>query len=1657
MLSAEEASRRLKEFESSPVPVKTKFPLLFPKELKSHVSKIFDLYKEPDTRIGYQTLNNAAEDLTKQVLQASHKHRQLMLGLCFPAIAAEVGYYVSTLSLRLPYTSGYTRRPFRSPNQVVTTAIQSALAAAIQYTKSHNRPMTWFAQWVGHMSFTFGHHTGSFPFLAASMDLNGREKSEVFQILADSVNGTHDVGTMGMHVAYSLAQCDFAAAWDLVEKMLLSAQRQEGLRSAILEAADFGQTEFFLRMLRVVLDENLLRFSSVVRAADVWFGTNWDSMSAGKVREALARMLDLLEHPAKAEQFATNASDPVICYFALWSLAFRDVQHAMTLADRLLSHQNEGVRFAAVKLLRSTMLHSSDRLTLKALSDPSIVVAAYAAENFEYGAPEEYQIPEVFDLLSANVKRFPSQPQEVIDPLGEFSVRIHKSKLISSMLSNAMHRASHELFHVVSDMNADQRTQLGRRMNLRRDAESAALCRPVMLQLAADLSPSVREEAFTWLEHQKPESGDAQVYESLLTRSGSELRAAVQRLLRRLPVSDQQECIVRLLGSKSAKQREAAVEMLVSNVLDNQDTWSQARLDEYVDSRKKLTKTETALLQKLKTESEAPLTLENGFGLYNPKDLRPAVKPEMPAVGKDFLFTPASVEVLKAMKGFIDANSDEIVVKSSWDGKQDEVLLGSMEWYFPAPKLGIPVRDQLSNQPALRALFTWWDRRPSFMRDADGLEALRALTQFTSNEPHRIDEGTVRAGPETRCEQLLSDYFRLEGNFNDVPITNRTLTRGLLTWLIKDLEPAIAIDSVLTGMEVLLNVLPDDPAVWGYPENPKSGWRFHRRASRWLGLLYHIDKEFHDTFATAQVIRHWRIMHWVCQRPGRLSCNAYWPDSDIVSRAFDAGCLNEAETTEYILREPFRAKNHYYSSNGLFPTINLWSGRRAPISADLRACVDKVRVRLLEIELQRGDQETLASPRVAALRYSGGSAVLLKALEQLGSTPFLRNGGYWGDSATSTKAILSHIVRTTWPDPEESLDGFKAHFESSKVKPQRLLDAAVFAPQWVSHAAGCLGVPGLDEAIFWFHAHTKDDQWQVEKETREAWAAEISERTPLDANDLKDGAVDVAWFNRVYKLVGAKHWASVAKAAKYASSAGGHKRAELFASAMLGEVDRDELLKRIKDKRHQDSVRALGLLPLKAGKSGEKDLLERYLLLQEFLRESKQFGSMRQASEKRAVSIGMDNLARTAGYADPLRLEWAMEIKDIQDLAHGPATAVIDDVGFSLSIDADGESQFIVEKAGKTLKSIPAKLKKHPEVLALKSRQKALTKQKRRMRESLEMAMCRGDSFTGDEISTLFGHPILRPMLEKLVVVGESTLGYPAEKGRIVISHDGSKEALGKEERVRVAHPFDLYQSGNWHLWQRDCLLREIVQPFKQVFRELYLLTDSESDEVNKSRRYAGNQVIPAHASALFRTRGWSMRHDEGISRTFHDEKITAWVDTLFDYGTAAETEGATVETVHFSKAGEWKPIPLADVPPRMFSEVMRDVDLVVSVAHAGGVDPESSASTVEMRQRLTEETCALLALKNVSFKSRFAIIKGEIANYNVHMGSGVCHVQPGGHICIIPVHAQHRGRLFLPFADNDPKTAEVISKILLLAEDRNIKDPSILTQIRQRPTPTDA
>ena len=195
----------------------------------------------------------------------------------------------------------------------------------------------------------------------------------------------------------------------------------------------------------------------------------------------------------------------------------------------------------------------------------------------------------------------------------------------------------------------------------------------------------------------------------------------------------------------------------------------------------------------------------------------------------------------------------------------------------------------------------------------------------------------------------------------------------------------------------------------------------------------------------------------------------------------------------------------------------------------------------------------------------------------------------------------------------------------------------------------------------------------------------------------------------------------------------------------------------------------------------------------------------------------------------------------------------------------------------------------------------------------------------------------------------------------------------------------------------------------------MYIITQNEIETVTRSERYQGHQIQPKKTIALLRSRGWTVSHEEGLQKVYHKKGYIATMFAMADWFSPADIEAPTLEYISFYSRKDYKPIPLKEIDPVTFSEVMRDIDLVVSVAHVGGVDPEASHSTMEMRAALARETARLFKAKNVAVKERHIIVNGKLADYSIHLGSGIVS-KNGLKLSIIPVHSQHRGRLFFTF-----------------------------------------
>ena len=690
---------------------------------------------------------------------------------------------------------------------------------------------------------------------------------------------------------------------------------------------------------------------------------------------------------------------------------------------------------------------------------------------------------------------------------------------------------------------------------------------------------------------------------------------------------------------------------------------------------------------------------------------------------------------------------------------------------------------------------------------------------------------------------------------------------------------------------------------------------------------------------------------------------------------------------------------------------------------------------LVKNELKRGDSPTIYSKSLNRIYRIEGIEYLVQILQALGKETLDRASYYWGGNDTK-KSVLSHLLKACYPSEKDNSKELAKKLKGTDITEQRLIEVAMYASQWLEIIESYLGWKGLVSGCYYFQAHMSD----VDKNKEGL----IAKYTPISIDDLRDGAFDIDWFKSAYKELGEKKFEMLYDSAKYISDGAKHSRARMFADAVNGKLNLKETEKKIEDKRNKDLVASYSLIPLLKDK--QKDALHRYQFLQKFLKESKKFGAQRRASEAKAVNISLENLSRNMGYSDVTRLIWNMETALINEMKEYFEPKKLDDVDVYIKIDDLGQSEIIYEKAGKELKSLPTKLKKDKYIEAIKEVHKNLKEQYRRSRKMLEEAMEDGTEFYGYEIENLMTNPVIAPILKSLVFKMGNDLGYYVDKK--LKSAKKKSVAIKDNSLLKIAHCFDLFESGEWATYQKDIFDRELKQPFKQVFRELYVKTVDEKGR-DKSLRYAGHQVQPSKTVALLKTRRWIIDGQEGLEKVYYKENIIAKIFALADWFSPADIEAPTLEEVQFFDRKTFKPILIDEVPDLIFTEVMRDIDLVVSVAHVGDVDPEASHSTIEMRKAIVEFNCKLFKLKNVTFAENHALIKGERAEYSIHLGSGLIHQKAGSAINVLPVHSQHRGRVFLPFIDDDPKTAEIMAKVLLFAQDDKIKDVFILEQIK--------
>jgi hypothetical protein len=1571
----------------------------------------------------YQRRREVYQQAFTQLPALDAADRLRIFAVFFPQLAPAIELAWQRLA-KLPYQVGYAALLFRAPQRpdLLAERQQSWLAPLMNGLSAYHQDIIWLAHYAayiggGYLSKALG------VLFAAVIDEDQEHGDAIFTILVDSAKGEDEIGTMGRHIPQALLGAARPDGWEFIGKLLLAAQRQEGLRQIVLEGLDDAHPQAFHYLLRLIVENDLARFSSVTLMLNSWLGCQWDSAQKAAITRMLQRLLTMLED-AQAREAALAEGNGEEVYLALWAIALDDVLIAIERAAAFVQDAAVERRFAAVHLLAQTALPEAAPALMAALGDADVRVLARACQGLEAILDNRAVDPAlpIFEQVEALLPRLSTHAPASTPIIWEWlAPSLERERVANLLIKYLGDRDPRQLLPYLSLLGQYHRVQIAGLLAEKgnRDLE----IRAALLLLLRDRSAWVSDAIVKLLDKHGLEVAEIPQLEALLTRKSAGLRRGLLDLLIKQTDDVVLAAADRLTYSHNDQQRLAGLELL--RVLHEQQRSSQGCMERaaaYRESRKKLSPSETILLDPILDALHEKPTLANALGLANPAECAQVAAPLAPPVQ---LHPARAMANLKALDALVHEHRNQSYSADTWQGKQ-EMLLGANAWAFPQPQAGEPLDQEVARLPLASVWRAWAEQLQSVQGDEDGLHLVRM---------------------QIASKQLADDASAMPDNseqdFGKLRYPHIVL--ALCSWLTRLYPAPATADFLLDYVETILAALPAEylrePAT---DEEPQSF--YHTPMYRAIALVRTYAATREALWNDAHAARLWRLLRWTMalKREGLQLP----PTLHETLEALRVGEATEADLLMQLLGT--RPLSRYGSAN--FPELRELSARKPhpfftqyPVLHTIYAnCLR----RILEVELHRGEMPTEATPAALNLRAIVGADWFIRILQALDALHLKRGYSYLNDGKART---LSHLLRVSFPGPDETPELFVTRAKAARLTTQQLIEAAVYAPQWAHFIEQVLGWRSFADAVWWIHAHTRERNWYVDQAIREYWEAQIAERTPLTGSDLYDGAVDVAWFRRVYAALGKSRWEMLYQAAKYSSGGIGHTRAQLFADAMLGLLKAKEVIRRIQTKRHQYSVCALGLLPLPK-KQRDQTILRRYQVFQEFLRTSRAFGAQRRESEGKVARIGLENLARTAGYSDPLRFQWAMELQEVADLRAGPITVIRDGVSLTLRINPVGQPLLEVTRNGKLLKQIPPRLKKETDVIALRERKQSLERQLSRMRLALEQAMCREESWTAEELKALLGHPMLAPMLEQLIFVGDSALGYLVEGGRVLRLHDGRVLPLAGEMSLRIAHPYDLYRSGDWSQWQRECFISERIQPFKQIFRELYVLTEAEKRDGAVSHRYAGQQIQPRQAMALLGQRGWISSEYDDPSRTFHERGLTASITYLAGGYTSVEVEGLTLDGVLFNKIGEWRgALPLAEVPPVVFSETMRDLDLVASVAHRGGVDPESSASTVEMRAALIRETSSLLGLTNVQLQPTHAIVTGELGEYSLHLGSGVVHLILGGALCIIPVHAQHRGRLFLPFADDDPKTAEIVSKILLLSRDSEIKDPLILQQMYAR------
>ncbi len=168
---------------------------------------------------------------------------------------------------------------------------------------------------------------------------------------------------------------------------------------------------------------------------------------------------------------------------------------------------------------------------------------------------------------------------------------------------------------------------------------------------------------------------------------------------------------------------------------------------------------------------------------------------------------------------------------------------------------------------------------------------------------------------------------------------------------------------------------------------------------------------------------------------------------------------------------------------------------------------------------------------------------------------------------------------------------------------------------------------------------------------------------------------------------------------------------------------------------------------------------------------------------------------------------------------------------------------------------------------------------------------------------------------------------------------DGTVVPIDDQWRVRLWHPL-LADPDETHAWRvfhlhRFCQSSTLRQPFRQILRDTHTPDHTEA-AASSSARFGGRILHYREAAAALKQRRWSVpRARRGAYETSKDLPGYALRARVHVFRLTGRDEDhlRVIGPVHFERTDSAEPVTLEQLPPLVFSEVMRDVEQVADAA----------------------------------------------------------------------------------------------------------------------------